>query len=79
MDFKHPMMDMQAGDFVYVKPVPISDLPLEVQDEARAQVGDAGLLYAVHRDDGEQLALVADRDLAFMLARENNLSPVALH
>lgn len=79
MNSKHPMMEDLTGNIVYVKPVPISDLPEEVQEEARAQAGGAEVLYAVHREDGEQLALVADRELAYILARENDLSPVALH
>ena len=79
MNSKHPLMDSQAGNIVYVKPVPISELPEEVQEEARAEAGGAEMLYALYREDGEQLALVADRELAYMLARENDLSPVSLH
>lgn len=60
---------------VYVKTVDVADLPDALRREAR------GLerLYAVHRDDGEQLALVANRQLAFSLARENDFAPVAVH
>ena len=36
-------------------------------------------LYAVHSEDGERLALVGDRHLAFVLARQNDLTPVAVH
>jgi len=36
-------------------------------------------LYAVHDAEGEQLALVADRRMAFVLARQNDLSPVTVH
>ena len=41
----------------------------------------AGLdrLYAVHRPDGERLALVRDREMAFALARQNDLAPVNAH
>ena len=60
---------------VYVKPIRVADLP----DELRAQAGDLDKLFAVHRADGEQLALVAGRKLAFMLARENRMNPVAVH
>ena len=41
--------------------------------------GDLDQLYAVHDSDGQQLALVADRKLAFVLARQHDLSPVAVH
>jgi hypothetical protein len=33
----------------------------------------------VHDSDGQQLALVADRKLAFRLARQNDYAPVAVH
>lgn len=60
---------------VYVKPVDVADLPQEVRDEA----GDLQHLYAVHDSDGQQLALVADRKLAFILARQHDLAPVSVH
>lgn len=64
-----------AEALVYVKEVSVETLPREV----RAEAGDREHLYAVHNADGEQLALVADRDLAFVLARQNDLSPVTVH
>lgn len=60
---------------VYVKTVDVADLP----DELRKEAGDLVHLYAVHREDGEQLALVADRRLAFRLARQHDFAPVAVH
>ena len=60
---------------VYVKTVDVADLP----DEVRKEAGDLEQLYSVHREDGEQLALVADRGLAFRLARQNDFAPVAVH
>ena len=56
-------MTTQSGDrTVYVKTIAVSDLPLEVRDQAQ------GLeqLYAVHDAQGQQLALVGDRKLAFL-------------
>ncbi|MEM7724692.1 MAG: DUF1150 family protein [Pseudomonadota bacterium] len=67
-----------AGDaLVYIRKVQVSDLPRAVQKEAR----DGGLdeLYALHRADGERVALVGDRGLAFTLARQNDLTPVSVH
>ncbi|MDJ0859185.1 MAG: DUF1150 family protein [Dinoroseobacter sp.] len=70
-DFKTP-----GGEpIVYVRPVAVRDLPQEVQ----AQVGDADLIYAVHDENGERLALVNDRQMAFVLARQNDLTPVNVH
>lgn len=60
---------------VYVKPVLVSDLPSEVQD----QIDGVKQLFAVHDAEGQQLGLVADRRLAFDLARQHDYSPQALH
>lgn len=66
----------EAGErIVYVRPVAVADLPSEV----RAQAGDLKTIWAVHGADGERLALVADRRLAFILARQNDLEPVSIH
>lgn len=65
------------GSLVYVRKVEMDDLPDAVRQEAE----DGGLdqLYAVHSDDGEQVALVGDRSMAFALARQNDLQPVSVH
>ncbi|OSQ53107.1 DUF1150 family protein [Marivita geojedonensis] len=70
-DFK----DAEKSNIVYVRPVAVADLPDEVRDE----LGDQKTIYAVHRADGERLALVKDRKLAFMLARQNDFAPVTVH
>lgn len=62
-------------DIVYVKPILASDLPADMRD----QVGDLEQVFAVHNAAGEQLALVANRKLAFHLARENHMHPVTVH
>ncbi|SLN28375.1 hypothetical protein TRL7639_01104 [Falsiruegeria litorea R37] len=64
-----------AGRIVYVKTVDVADLP----DQIRAEAGDHEQLYAVHDEEGQQLALVADRKLAFVLARQHDFAPVAVH
>lgn len=60
---------------VYVRPVEVSALPDEIQEQALG----ARVIYALHDADGARLALVRDRQLAFALARENNLSAVSVH
>ena len=60
---------------VYVRPVQVADLPKALQAEAKG----AERLYALHRDNGDPLALVKDRDTAFFVARENDLTPVSVH
>ncbi|MEM7487555.1 MAG: DUF1150 family protein [Pseudomonadota bacterium] len=70
-------IDAVGNALVYVRKVQVEDLPKAVQKEAR----DGGLdeLYALHRADGEQVALVGNRGLAFSLARQNDLNPVSVH
>jgi hypothetical protein len=65
----------QSRGVVYVREVAVADLP----DEVRAEAGSLARLYAVHAEDGERLALVKDRQLAYILARQNDLTPVAVH
>ncbi len=65
----------EAGNTVYIRRVAMDTLP----DEIRQQVPDVDALYAVHGIDGERLALVKDRSLAFLLARQNELLPVSVH
>ncbi len=60
---------------VYVRPVLVEDLP----EEVREQVGDAGVIYSVHAVDGQRLALVADRALAFNLALAHDFAPMSVH
>lgn len=60
---------------VYVKSVDVADLPRGVREQA----GELETLFAVHNADGEQLALVANRALAFELARQHDMRPVTLH
>jgi hypothetical protein len=60
---------------VYIREVAAKDLPKDVQ----SQIGKLKKLYAVHSDQGERLALVKERNLAFVLARQNDLSPVTAH
>lgn len=75
MNTRVNMEAINEDRLVYVRSVPVADLPNEVQ----AQVGSAEVLYAVHRADGERLALVKTRNLAFSLARQNDLAPVTVH
>ncbi len=74
MNAKYDFKDLDQG-IVYVKSVLVADLPAKL----RSQVGDLEQLFAVHNAEGEQLALVANRKLAFHLARENDMQPVTVH
>lgn len=75
MDMKYKGLPETDNRIVYIRPVAVAELSQELQD----QVGDATTVYSVHRQNGEQLALVADRALAFVLARQHDLAPMSVH
>jgi hypothetical protein len=75
MDTNQEKMSSQKGRIVYVRSVNVDELP----DEVRDQIDGLTKLYAVHSVDGERLALVKCRELAFVLARQNDMSPVTVH
>ena len=74
----HTPFDFGATDasrMVYIRAVDRADLPADVQ----SQTADMAHIYAVHAADGQRLALVADRNLAFALARQHNMAPMSVH
>lgn len=75
MDVKFDGIPESDDRIVYVREVDVSELPEEVQREA----GGLKKLYAVHSAGGERLALVRDRQMAFVLARQNDFAPVTVH
>lgn len=75
MDTKYEALPELTGNTVYVRRVAMDSLP----DDVREQAPGLDSLYAVHGLDGERLALVKDREMAFVLARQNDLSPVSVH
>ncbi|HEY9038817.1 MAG TPA: DUF1150 family protein [Roseovarius sp.] len=75
MDTKFEFPHEPGHRIVYVRSVAVEDLPEDVQ----SQVGGLKTLYAVHSEEGERLALVSDRKMAFVLARQHDLDPVTAH
>jgi hypothetical protein len=65
----------EGPKIVYVREIAVSDLP----DDLREQAGDLDVIYSVHAANGDQLALVANRALAFQLARQHDVTPVSVH
>ena len=59
---------------VYVSAVNVADLP-----EAVAKGISQGRVYSLNSSTGERLALVKDRSLASVLARQNEFHPVPVH
>jgi len=74
MDVKYDLSALGA-DVVYVKPVAVASLP----EEIRNRIQGTDTIFAVHDAEGTQLALVADRNLAFLLARQHDKVPVTVH
>ncbi len=74
MDTKYNFSE-NSDRVVYVKSVDVADLP----DDVREAAGDLDHLFAVHDSEGQQLALVAEREMAFVLARQNDMQPVTVH
>lgn len=75
MDTKYEFGPEAGEKIVYVRPVAVAELP----DELREQAMGLDTVYAVHDATGERLALVKDRKLAFIVARQNDMAPVSVH
>ena len=69
----HPNTDKRP--IVYVREVKAADLP----EPVRARAPGVDQFYAIHAHTGEVLALVQDRDQAFIVARQNEYAPVSVH
>ena len=54
---------------------------LGVEDVAyiKRVVVDGAEGFAVHAADGTQMAVLASRDLAFVVVRQNDMEPVSVH
>ncbi|GAA6208339.1 DUF1150 family protein [Cognatishimia sp. WU-CL00825] len=75
MHSKFNFQDLMDDRMVYVTQVDAADLPEDMQE----QVEGADTLFAVCATDGQRLAVVKDRQLAFVLARQNDYAPVTVH
>jgi hypothetical protein len=75
MENEHkPERKTEQAPIVYVKGVRAEDLPEGIEIPAGIST-----LYAIHGENGEQLALVGDRKVAFAVARQNSFTPVSVH
>ena len=59
----HELAMLGVQDLAYIKPVVI----------------DGAIGYAVHAADGTQIAVLADRDVAFATVRQHDMEPVSVH
>lgn len=74
METKFPNL-ASTRPIAYVRPVQVADLPDDIQD----QLDGVTRMYAIHHEEGDQLALVSDRAMAFVMARQNDFEPVSVH
>jgi hypothetical protein len=75
MTNQHHAATPRARPIVYIRPVAVADLPQEVREQAQG----LDTLYAIGSETGERLALVRDRRLAFVVALQNDMTPVSVH
>ena len=75
MDTQVDLKMLDTGRTVYVRPVAVDELPEDVREQAEG----LATIYAVHAADGERRALVRERNLAFVIARQNDMTPVTVH
>ena len=75
MDTKFDFAKHGIERTVYVRRVAHADLPEDMQAETKGY----DVVYAIHSESGERLALVKDRALAFAVARTNDFTPVSVH
>ena len=76
------LANMGGRKLVYVRTVIARDVMDDLTDEdgeIEVEVEDDAILYSVHASDGERIALVGDRDLAFAAARQHEMNPVSVH
>jgi hypothetical protein len=70
-----------APDLVYVRPIKASDVLASTRVEIAEgfSLDPDQTLYAVHRADGERLAVLTDRESAVAAALAHELAPVSVH
>jgi hypothetical protein len=59
----HDLAALGLQEVAYVKPVSV----------------EGNTAYAVHAADGTEIAVMANRDIAFAAIRQNDLRPVSVH
>lgn len=70
MTHEYPMEQAPDRRIVYVRPVRKDEMPQEAPEVA---------LYSIHDEAGNRLGLAPGRDLAFLAARQHELTPVSVH
>ena len=70
-----------APNLVYVKPVSAKEVlgSTEIAEVEGIQFDPDQMLYALHRADGQRLAVMVDRETAMAAAVAHELAPVSVH
>jgi hypothetical protein len=70
-----------APDLVYVRPITAREVfaSTPVAEAQGLDLDPEQTLYAVHRADGERLAVLTDRESAMAAALAHELAPVSVH
>ena len=76
------LAEMGGRKLVYIRTVVARDVLDDLVDDEgdfSIDVEEDATLYSVHAADGERIALVGDRELAFAAARQHEMNPVSVH
>jgi hypothetical protein len=78
---KEAFAALGAPDLVYVRPITAAEIIADTPASALQgfDLSPSQTLYAVHRADGERLAVLSDRDSAMAAALAHELAPVSVH
>ena len=70
-----------APTLVYLRPIKAAEIIASTPADQIAEFGlqPDQILYAVHRADGERLAVMTDRHSAFAAAQAHDLALVSVH
>lgn len=79
MNIDYPGIGKPKDRIVYVRPVQVADLPEDIRSQVDTQIGGSEVIYSLHDPEGKQLALVANRQMAFQLAIAHDYAPVSTH
>ena len=68
-------LPQEEQPIVYIRSVKTSDLPRRI----RKATGGLDEVYAIHDENGEYLGLAKDRVMAFVYAKQHDMTPVSVH
>jgi len=74
--------ELGGRKLVYIRAIPAEDVMDDLGDELDAEeieFEEGAIVYSVHASDGERIALVGDRDVAFAAAKQYEMNPVSVH